>query len=541
MNQDTKRWNGWGNIATDYPLPPTGLAYLRETLGDLEPARDTAMDAILPTLPAARLPAHPLVTSDPATRLRHSRGQSLPDWVALSSGQIEAFPDGVAFPTSAAEVRALLEYARRSGAKVIPYGGGTSVVGHINPPAGEAPVLTLSLAKLQRLLDLDETSRLATFEAGVAGPALEAQLQARGYTLGHFPQSFEYSTLGGWIATRSSGQQSLRYGRIEQLFAGGSLETPRGPLELPAFPASAAGPDLRELVLGSEGRLGVITHAKVRVRPLPEAQAFFGVFFPSWEQGSTAVRALIQNEIPVSMLRLSNPLETETTLILSGKSWIGLADRGLRLLGHGDERCLLIFGATGSAAAVHSIRRAARAVCRPYSGLFTGTMVGHTWEKSRFLSPYLRNTLWANGVAVDTLETALPWAQVAAASAAIPAAIVGAAQRRGERVLAFAHLSHIYRDGASLYTTFLFRRAADPEALLALWRAMKHAASLEIQRLGGTISHQHGVGLDHAPYLPTEKGALGMAAIRALCQTFDPEGMMNPGKLFRSNAEEQDN
>jgi alkyldihydroxyacetonephosphate synthase len=211
-----------------------------------------------------------------------------------------------------------------------------------------APVLTLSLEKMRRLLELDETSHLATFQAGVPGPELEAQLKARSYTLGHFPQSFECSTLGGWIAARSSGQQSYHYGRIEQLFAGGTLETPRGRLEIKPVPASAAGPDVREMLLGSEGRLGVITQATVRVRRVPEAEAFFGVFFPSWEQGSEAVREIVQNDLPVSMLRLSNPLETETTLVLSGKSWIRLADRGLRMIGYGDTRCLLIFGVTGS-------------------------------------------------------------------------------------------------------------------------------------------------------------------------------------------------
>jgi alkyldihydroxyacetonephosphate synthase len=454
------------------------------------------------------------------------------DWVDLRYGCVDTFPDGVAFPETDDDVRGLLNYARESGAHVIPYGGGTSVVGHITPCHSDAPVLTLSLEKMTRLLDLDETSRLATFQAGVAGPQLELQLNARGYTLGHFPQSFEYSTLGGWIVTRSSGQQSYRYGKIEQLFAGGLMETPRGRFEMKPVPASAAGPDVREMVLGSEGRLGVITQAKVRVRRVPEAESFFGVFFPSWEQGSDAVRAIVHNEIPVSMLRLSNPLETETTLILSGKSWVGMADRGLRTIGYGDTRCLLVFGVTGSQRTFGQARREAAALCRKHGGLFVGTVVGHAWEKNRFLAPYLRNTLWEYGVAIDTLETALPWSQVGDASVAIPKAIMEAMEKYNERVLAFTHLSHVYRDGASVYTTYLFRRAADPGELLARWQDMKHNASLAIQKFGGTISHQHGVGTDHAPYLPAEKGALGMDALRAVCKSFDPDGIMNPGKLL---------
>jgi len=527
-----KRWNGWGNLDTDYPVPPSALEYLTKRLGPLGPSPDAAQETLLAAVGESRLPAHPLVDVSAEARLTHTRGQSMHDWVDMRYGRTDTFPDGVAFPETDEDVRDLLKYAQNAGAYVIPYGGGTSVVGHITPPGSDASVLSLSLEKMRRLLDLNETSLLATFQAGVAGPDLEGQLKARGYTLGHFPQSFEYSTLGGWVATRSSGQQSYHYGRIESLFAGGAVETPRGRWELKPVPASAAGPDLREMLLGSEGRLGVITQAKVRVRHLPEADAFFGVFFPSWDQGSETVREIVQNELPVSMLRLSNPLETETTLILSGKIWVGLADRGLRAIGYGDTRCLMIFGITGSTRLFNRTRREVAALCRKYGGLFVGTVVGHTWEKNRFLTPYLRNTLWESGIALDTLETALPWAQVREASVAIPQAIVDAMASHNEQVLAFAHLSHVYRDGASIYTTYLFRRTPDPEKLLSRWQAMKHNASLTLQKYGGTISHQHGVGTDHMPYLPAEKGALGMDALRAVCQSFDPDGMMNPGKLL---------
>ncbi|MCZ7669624.1 MAG: FAD-binding oxidoreductase [Chloroflexi bacterium] len=218
-------------------------------------------------------------------RLRHARGQSLPDWVALRRGRIPAFPDGVAFPTLDVEVRDAIRYAQEVGAKLIPYGGGTSVVGHINPQAGDAPVLTINMQRLNNLRHFDATSQLATFGAGVSGPDVEAQLRARGFTLGHYPQSFGLSTLGGWVVTRSSGQQSLGYGRIEDLFAGGVMETPSGRWELLAHPASAAGPDLRHLVLGSEGRLGILTEATVRATPLPEEEAFHGLFFRTLNWG----------------------------------------------------------------------------------------------------------------------------------------------------------------------------------------------------------------------------------------------------------------
>ena len=527
-----KRWNGWGNPDRDYPVPPAALTYLTNYLGPLDPTPDVAKETVLAAVKGSHLPAHPLVDTSAETRLAHARGQSLPDWVDMRCGLTNTFPDGVAFPESDEDVRNLLQYAHDVGAHVIPYGGGTSVVGHINPPQSDAPILTLSLEKMARLLDLDETSRLATFQAGVPGPQLERQLKVHGYTLGHFPQSFEYSTLGGWIATRSSGQQAYHYGRIEEIFAGGSMETPRGRLEIRAVPASAAGPDVREMILGSEGRLGVITQAKVRVRSVPEAEAFFGVFFASWEEGIDAVREIAQNEIPVSMLRLSDPLETQTTLILSGKNWIGRLDRGLRLMGYGEARCLLLFGVTGSRHLFHRTRHEVAALCRKHGGLLLGTVMGHAWQKSRFLSPYLRNTLWERGVAIDTIETALPWSQVCEATRAIPQSITAAMAKHNERVLVFTHLSHVYRDGASIYVTYLFRRTTDPYELLARWRDMKHNASVTVQKFGGTISHQHGVGMDHAAYLPAEKGALGIEVIRAICKSLDPEGMMNPGKLM---------
>jgi alkyldihydroxyacetonephosphate synthase len=265
---------------------------------------------------------------------------------------------------------------------------------------------------------------------------------------------------------------------------------------------------------------------------MPEAEEFYGVFFPSWEQGVQAVRQIAQEEIPVSMLRLSNHQETETTMILSGKSWVGIADKGLRLIGYGGTRCLLVFGVTGSIVHLQRTRAQASSIFHRHGGLFVGTVVGHTWEKSRFYSPYLRNTLWELGVAIDTLETALPWSNVIAASAAIPASIEEDAHRSGEEVLAFAHLSHVYRDGASVYTTFLFRHPPDPDGLLELWEGMKRSATLTIQQQGGTITHQHGVGVDLAPYLAVEKGALGMDALRAVCTSFDPDGLMNPGKLI---------
>lgn len=527
-----RRWNGWGDDTVQYPLNEAGRRFLTAHVGPGTPSRDATFADGVAAVPPTRLPDHPLVSADPADRLRHARGQSLPDWVALRTGQIGAFPDGVARPATGEEVRELLDYALQVGAAVIPYGGGTSVVGHINP-SGDRPSLSVDLARLNRLLRFDGEGNLATFSAGVVGPELEAQLRSRGFTLGHFPQSFEYSTLGGWIAARSSGQQSLGYGRIERLFAGGVLEAPAGTLTLPPFPASAAGPDLRELVLGSEGRLGILTEATVRISPLPEVEAFHAVFFPDWACTVAATRAIVQARLPLSMLRASTPAETETTLALAGHGrLIGMLEGLLALRKVAEGKCMLLLGFTGRARTVVAARKEALGIAAGHGGVHVGRTFGAEWHKSRFRTPYLRNTLWELGYAIDTLETATGWADVPGMVDAIEAALRDALAGFGERGQVFTHLSHLYPYGASIYTTYLFRSAADPDETLARWRAMKRAASGAIVARGGTISHQHGVGVDHAAYLPAEKSALGMAALRAACAVFDPAGIMNPGKLL---------
>jgi alkyldihydroxyacetonephosphate synthase len=528
-----RRWNGWGDDTITYPVPEAAVEYLASVIGPGTPPNDATLDQVIATVPDSRLPNHPLVTKEREARLRHARGQSLPDWIALRSGCVGSFPDGVAFPTKKSEVRELIQYVGSVGAHLIPYGGGTSVVGHINPLHDGSPVLTVDMSRLNQLDVFDGTSHLVTFGAGISGPDLEAQLRARGTTLGHFPQSFELSTLGGWIASRSSGQQSYYYGRIEDMFAGGHVETPAGPLDLPPHPASAAGPDIRQLVLGSEGRFGIITCATVRVHPIPQEESFHAIFFPDWESGHNAVRNIAQAQVPASMLRLSDAVETETTLVLSGhERLVGLAERALSALGLGEGKCMFLFGVTGGEKLVKRARRDLISIAKEHGGRHVGQYMGGKWRDSRFLTPYLRNTLWELGYAVDTLETALPWSSIAETVEAVKAVLRSGLEENGERVHAFAHLSHIYSHGASFYTTYLFRVAADPDVTLQRWRRLKAAASGVIVAAGGTISHQHGVGIDHRQYLPAEKGELGMEVLAAVQQVFDPPGMMNPEKLL---------
>ena len=268
--------------------------------------------------------------------------------MAVRSGRLGWVPDGVAHPATDADVRELLRWAAETGTALVPYGGGTTVAGHVTRPAGSGPTVTVALDRLASVIEVDPAAGLATFGAGIAGPALETALRGHGATLGHFPQSFDYSTLGGWVVTRSSGQQSRGYGRIEDLFAGGHVETPLGPLDLPSFPASAAGPDLRQAVLGSEGRLGIVTRATVRIAPLPQREIWPAFAVPDLEHGLAAARELAQARLPLSMIRLQTAPEARTTLSMAGRPrTIALLTRYLRWRGAGPERCLLFLALTG--------------------------------------------------------------------------------------------------------------------------------------------------------------------------------------------------
>lgn len=529
-----RRWNGWGDDSIRPELPASGVTHLRERTGTAQPLPDATLEDVLRQVPGSRLPDHPLINKDPEIRVRHARGQSLPDWLAMRSGEFEVFPDGVAEPEAGEQVRELLELAVKEGFAVIPYGGGTSVAGHINPVVGNQPVLTLSLARMNRLLDLDPESQIATFGAGTPGPLVESQLRARGYTLGHFPQSFELSTLGGWVASRSSGQQSLRYGRIEQLFAGGTVETLQGTLTIPTLPASSAGPDVREMVLGSEGRLGIITEARVRVTQLPERESFHVLFFPNWHTAREAARHMVQGRMPLSMVRLSNPTETETQLALAGHPGkIRMLERYLSLRGAGTGKCMMTIGVTGSKRLCRFALNEARRCGKVFQGVYLGSGMGRKWAEKRFAMPYLRESLWQQGYAVDTLETATDWDNVDHLMAKTEESLRHGLANENQPVHVFSHLSHVYPQGSSIYTTYVFPVAESYEKTLARWQQLKHTTSAVIVENRGTISHQHGVGKDHAPWLHVEKGETGMLALRGLMTTFDPQGCLNPGTLLR--------
>lgn len=528
-----RQWNGWGTGQFSMALPENGQHFLTERIGAGNALLDATLESVCAKVPATRLPAHPLIHTQAEIRVRYARGQSLADWLALRSGELDSFPDGVAFPETSEQVASLLNLAKEKNFHIIPYGGGTSVAGHINPIQSDVPILTLSLERMNKLLNLDKESQLATLGAGTPGPLLEQQLRAHGYTLGHFPQSFELSTVGGWVASRSSGQQSLRYGRIEQLFAGGSIETPAGKLLIPSIPASAAGPDIRELVLGSEGRLGIITEVTVRITPLPEQETFYVAFFPSWEVAHQAARQIKQQQIQLSMLRLSNAIETETQLALAGHpKQIAWLEAALRFKGVKQGKCMLTFGITGSRSQCRTALAETKRLIKHHKGVFCGSYLGKKWAEKRFSMPYLREALWSLGYAVDTLETATDWDNVDNLLNKIEHNLRTGLAHKNKAVHVFTHLSHFYNQGCSIYTTYIFANGHSAEETLADWQHLKHSSSEIIVNNRGTISHQHGVGKDHAPYLHTEKGTLALQALQAALTNFDPEARLNPGTLL---------
>jgi alkyldihydroxyacetonephosphate synthase len=536
--RDDVRWWGWGSPEADSHLPPEAEALLRSELGGLQTSdRPPAPEQV--ELPPAR-PLPPdledaigveAIATGAADRLRHAAGKGYVDLARVRSGSLDAAPDAVLAPASAAEIRRVLDICSAEGIAVVPFGGGTSVVGGVEPLAGGLErLISLDLTRL-RGVGVDERSLTARLGAGLRGSEAEAALGARDLTLGHFPQSFEYATIGGFAATRSAGQASSGYGRFDGLVTSLRLIAPAGRLETLETPHSAAGPSLRELALGSEGVLGVIPDVTVRVRPAPARRRYEAWMAESFDAGAEIVRGLAQAETLPDVIRVSDEEETRISLALSGPS--GLARSALdRYLGLRSRRggALVIVGVEGDSESVERRRSLAARGLRAGGAVYLGRGAGRTWERGRYRGPYLRDALLDAGAMVETLETAHTWSQLRDLYDAVATAIAAALEGEGTPGIVFCHLSHAYADGASLYFTFIARQRRGRE--VEQWRAAKTAACEAIVGAGGTITHHHAVGSDHAPYMAAEVGATGVELLRAAKERLDPAGVMNPGKLL---------
>ena len=537
------KWWGWGDPDHRPELPDHAVAFLRSEVGIADQLRrPVALEEVKLGDPAlsgdaraalAAAVGEEHVRDDRRTRVVHAAGKSYPDLVRQRAGLCEGAPDAVVSPGSVEEVRAVLDAAADAGVAVVPFGGGTSVVGGVDPERGSFDAaIALDLGRMDALLALDERSLTATFGPGIRGPEAEALLARRGLTLGHFPQSYEFASLGGYAATRSAGQASTGYGRFDELVLGLRCAAPAGELAAAAdFPASAAGPSLREVLVGSEGTLGVITELTVRVRPRPPERRFEGWFFRSFGEGADAFRELEQRRAAPDVARLSDEDETRSALAFAaGGGARDLVGRAyLRARGYAGG-CLVVTGWDGSAEEIARRRAAGARILRKAGGLPLGRGPGAAWERSRFETPYLRDDMLERGVMVETLETATNWSNLLNLHGAVRDALHDALGARGTPPLVLCHVSHLYPSGASLYFTFMARQEAYHE--LDQWRAAKQAASDAIVASGGTITHHHAIGRDHVPWMRAETGALGVDVLRAAKATADPAGIMNPGKLL---------
>jgi alkyldihydroxyacetonephosphate synthase len=519
-------------------LDEAALATLRERVGELRPTPRAAElgDFDLPaaeSLPQTLIDAvgEENVFTAAEDRIRHATGCGYRDLARLRSGRLEQAPDAVLLPVDAEAVKRVLEICATEGVAVVPFGGGTSVVGGVEPLRGDHErLISLDLARLQGV-EVDARSLTARLGAGLRGPEAEAELAKHGLVLGHYPQSFEYATIGGFAATRSAGQASSGYGRFDSLVSSVRLIAPAAELSTLETPHTAAGPALREVVVGSEGIFGVIPDVTVRVRPAPRQKRYEAWIAESFEAGTEIVRALAQGPGLPEVIRVSDEEETEVSLALSGPRGVaaGLFGGylGLRRRRNGS---LIIVGFEGEEDSV--ARRRALSVRALHGGgaVYLGQSAGRSWEHGRYQGPYLRDTLMEMGAIVETLETSQTWSGLGALHAAVGGAIRDSLAGQGTPGLAFCHLSHAYPDGASLYFTFIARSRQGEE--IEQWQQVKRAASEAIVAAGATITHHHAVGRDHAPYMGAEVGETGIEVLRAVKNQLDPTGIMNPGKIL---------
>ncbi len=469
-------------------------------------------------------------TADDAERARHAYGRGYPDLVRGFRGDFSNAPDLVAFPRDEAEVARALEACEREGLACVPYGGGTSVVQGVEAEVGPrfAGALSLDLRHLAGLYELDAVSRAARFGAGTFGPALEAALAPHGLSLRHYPQSFEFSTLGGWVATRAGGHFATLYTHIDDLVESVRMVTPRGVVATRRLPASGAGPSPDRLVLGSEGAFGVITEAWVRLQARPRFRSAAALHFREFGQAAGAVREIVQAGLHPSNCRLLDATEALINGVAHDGSCVVLlgfesadAPQRERL-----ERALAIGEAAGGACPKGPSHREGEAAA--------GDLTSRAWRDAFVRAPYLQSALVSMGILVDTFETACTWDTLARLHEAVTNAVGAALAREAGGGLLTCRFTHVYPDGPAPYYTFLALAREGDE--IEQWRAVKDAACEAIVGAGATITHHHAVGRLHRPWYERERPAAFGAALSAVKASFDPVGFMNPGALLPPTA-----
>lgn len=529
-------FNKWGTADEAKELSPSIQKMLGSMLGvrkptqkpdpNLVPSQATEQD--IATL--NKIVGQEFVTTDDEHRKPRARGKSYLDLLDWRMEQDVTAPDVVVSPNTEEQILEILQYCSTEGIAVVPFGGGTSVVGGVSPvqAEGQRAVLSLDLARFDEIEDVDAVSGLATLGAGLMGPHAEMKLAEHGLQLGHFPQSFPYATIGGFAATRSSGQNSAGYGRFDDMVREMTVVTPKGIMRPgKASPATAAGPSLKQLFMGSEGLFGIITRVRLHVHPIPEVKLYEAFSFPSFEKGVTALRAVEQSGAGPTVLRLSDEIESSVNLTSTDK--IGESDS------KENKGCLAISVFEGSEDHAHRTHQETRSVMLAHGGTSVGEGPARQWEKGRFGAPVLRDSLMDAGALCETLETATDWSNVPTLKKAVGNAL--ASQLVGESAaLIMCHVSHVYSTGCSLYFTIVAGASEDNESTAKKWRAAKSAATEAMSQNGGTVTHHHAVGTDHLPWMAEEVGELGLDILKAVKRELDPAGILNPGKTFELDA-----
>jgi alkyldihydroxyacetonephosphate synthase len=547
------KWWGWG---------VEGVAFHHEDKPAFRPFVINAIDLDVNTTPTAPMsledlpiPA-PLISvqlldelaaavgadnavQDDLDRIVHAYGKSVRDLLRLRAGDIPRIPDAVVYPADESEVQLIIDHAVAADAVIIPYGGGSNIAGSLHAPEDETrPVISVDLGRMNQLIDIDEQSGLARIQAGAQGPDLEKQLTARGWTLGHYPDSFTHSTLGGWVATRSSGMQSDKYGDIADIARGMRVVMPGKVLDVRPLPHTSTGPSVREMVLGSEGRLGVITEVTVQVHRIPEVRVILGYLFPSWEAGLAAMQEISTSDAHPSITRVSDAKETAfsfatrkksskisiSSLISKGLMKV-LERRGWKL----DEVCLSFIGYEGGKDHVTRQKKIVKDIVNKHGGILVGKGPGELYDQKKFDTPYIRDFLLDRGAIGDVSETAAPWSRLLPLYRNVMTAAEKVYAQLGVTGWIMCHLSHSYHSGACLYFTFAFKHdGVDP---LAQYEPLKNAIQQAFVDSDGTLSHHHAVGTEHAAWLEQDISAPGVHMIDGLFTAMDPGRNFNPGKI----------
>jgi alkyldihydroxyacetonephosphate synthase len=547
------KWWGWGQegVSFRYSDKPAFAGFVKSALDiDVNQSPPTTVRLESLAIPDPRAShelrdalraalGHEHVKDDALDRIVHAYGKGLRDLVRIRRGDLGRLPDVVVYPGSEDDVVAVVNTALSANAVLIPFGGGTNIAGSLEAPRTETrPVISVDMARMNQVLEIDSISRLARIQAGALGPEIESYMNGQGWTLGHFPDSFNHSTLGGWIATRSSGMQSDKYGDIADLTRAIRVVTPGGVLATRPVPSASNGPSVREMILGSEGRLGIITEATVHIHRIPQRRQIFGYLFPDWSRGLAAMTAIAASDAAPSVTRVADAYETQFSF--STRKHEGLFGRTKSAISKlylervksfdVDKMCLSFIGYEGSNEHVQVQKNLVDSIVARHGGICVGTSPGRLYDQKKFDTPYLRDFLLDRGALADVSETAAPWSQLEALYHGVMKRVHDLFKQIGVKGYIMCHLAHSYHAGACLYFTFAFR-PTDPLHSLQEYDRVKKTIQQAFMDFGGTLSHHHAVGVEHVPWLSQDISPVGVTMIRSLLDGVDPGHNLNPGKI----------